>query len=154
MSSDRGVPNAMENVKAAGGVILRRAPGSGGEQQVLLIRRNGVWDLPKGKLEGGESIEECAIREVEEETGVKPLQLIQPLCETCHRYREGDLQIEKSTQWYLMSAGSESAFEQMVPQREEGITELRWESVERALEMVHFDNLKQVMQNVSETVSP
>ena len=142
-------------MKAAGGVIIRQSHGSERiQREVLLIRRNGVWDLPKGKLESGESIDECAIREVEEETGVKPLQLLQPLCETFHTYREDGTDIEKSTQWYLMSAEQEDAFQDMLPQREEGITELRWESVERALELVHYDNLKQVMQKVADAVSP
>ena len=142
-------------MKAAGGVIIRLCHGSERiQREVLLIRRNGVWDLPKGKLESGESIDECAIREVEEETGVKPIQLLQPLCETFHTYREDGTDIEKSTQWYLMSAEQEDAFQDMLPQREEGITELRWESVERALELVHYDNLKQVMQKVADAVSP
>ncbi len=142
-------------MKAAGGVIIRQSHGSERiQREVLLIRRNGVWDLPKGKLESGESIDECAIREVEEETGVKPLQLLQPLCETFHTYREDGTDIEKSTQWYLMSAEQEDAFQDMVPQREAGITELRWESIEPALELVHYDNLKQVMQKVADAVSP
>lgn len=141
-------------MKAAGGVIIRQNHDSKrAQQEVLLIRRNGVWDLPKGKLEESESIEECAIREVEEETGVKPLLLIEPLCETFHTYREEGTDVEKSTQWYLMKADQEDAFQEMSPQGEEGITDLRWESVESALELVHYDNLKLVMQKVAEAVS-
>lgn len=144
----------MMKIKAAGGVIVRKNHGSKGRQkEVLLIRRNGVWDLPKGKLEESESIEECAIREVEEETGVKPLQLIEPLCETFHTYSEGGTDIKKSTQWYLMKADQEDAFQKMSPQGEEGITDLRWESVESASALVQYDNLKLVMQKVAEAVS-
>lgn len=144
----------MMKMKAAGGVVIRESRAAGGvQQEVLLILRNGVWDLPKGKLEKGESIEECAVREVEEETGLKPLQLIRPLCETFHTYSEDGIDIEKCTQWYLMKADQQSAHKKMKPQIEEGITGLRWESPESALEMVYYDNLKQVMQKVAEAVS-
>lgn len=139
---------------AAGGVVVRRNRESiQNTSEALLIRRNGVWDLPKGKLEDDESIEECAIREVEEETGVTTLELNQFLCTTVHNYREYGESVEKTTYWYLMNADGEEAYHEMLPQKEEGITELCWESFESALEMVHYKNLKQVMQRVIETAS-
>lgn len=139
----------MIKLKAAGGVVVRENRESNQKAvEALLIRRNGVWDLPKGKLEEDESIEECAIREVEEETGITPLELNQFLCTTVHTYRERGESVEKTTYWYLMSAGDEGAYHMMSPQTEEGITGLRWEPLESALERVHYENLKQVMQKV------
>lgn len=141
----------MRKLKAAGGVIVRKNRESNQKvMEALLIRRNGVWDLPKGKLEEEESIEECAIREVEEETGVKPLALNQFLCTTVHTYREGEESVKKTTYWYLMSAVGEEAYLEMTPQTEEGITALRWEPLESALELVHYENLKEVIQKVLE----
>lgn len=141
----------MIKLKAAGGVVVRKIKESDQKAwEALLIRRNDVWDLPKGKLEDDESIEECAIREVEEETGVKPLELNQFLCTTVHTYRERGESVEKTTYWYLMSANGEEAYRKMSPQTEEGITSLRWEPLESALELVHYENLKQVMQKVLE----
>ncbi len=143
----------MIKLKAAGGVVIRNHRDSDQQaKEVLLIRRNGVWDLPKGKLESNESIEECAVREVEEETGVFPLRLLQPLCNTVHTYIEKLEKIEKTTHWYLMKAEGKSANQLGSPQTEEGITEVAWESLENALEMVHYDNLKDVMYEVMKVV--
>src|SRR4051812_48020306 len=57
-------------IRAAGGLVVN----DGGE--MLFIFRRGKWDLPKGKLEEGEDLEECAVREVEEETGLKNVKLL------------------------------------------------------------------------------
>ena len=141
----------MIKLKAAGGVVIRTNPETDQKgDEALLIRRNGVWDLPKGKLEENESIEECAVREVEEETGVYPLRLVEPLCSTVHTYSEKKELIEKTTYWYLMMAQNESAHQKVSPQLEEGITEVAWEPLVNALEMVHYDNLKEVMKKVIE----
>lgn len=130
-------------LKAAGGVLFRKR---GGVYEILLILRNGVWDLPKGKLEEGESIEECAVREVEEEVGARSLAIVKHLCDTYHEYREGSAQYGKTTYWYLMEALSEDSLLQMEPQEKEGITALEWVDAAVALERVHFDNLKQVVR--------
>src|SRR5215207_6225786 len=65
-------------VKAAGGVVIND------HAQLLMIHRKGKWDLPKGKLNKGEKLEDCAIREVEEETGLKKLKLLSPLTVSYH----------------------------------------------------------------------
>jgi 8-oxo-dGTP pyrophosphatase MutT (NUDIX family) len=139
----------MTQLKAAGGVLFRE---KGGLIEILLIHRNGVWDLPKGKLEEGESIEECAVREVEEETGADSLVIVSHLCDTYHEYSERSVNYGKTTYWYLMKPSSKESLLQIEPQQEEGITALKWVEACRAEEIVHFDNLKTVVRAFLETL--
>ncbi len=69
-------------VEAAGGLVANK------EDKILFIHRLGKWDLPKGKLEKGEGVKEAAVREVEEETGITDLELLDFLQETYHIYTE------------------------------------------------------------------
>lgn len=102
---------------AAGGWVLNDA------QEVLWIHRMGQWDLPKGKLEAGESIPECAVREVEEECGLTGVELISPLCETVHRYELNGSLAVKTTHWFLMRVAGLPA---LTPQKTEGISRAEW----------------------------
>jgi 8-oxo-dGTP pyrophosphatase MutT (NUDIX family) len=104
-------------VKAAGG-LLRNDEG-----RILMMLRRGKWDLPKGKLDPGETLEQCAVREVGEETGLHEVRLDGPLLVTYHTYDENGKHILKETHWYRMKA---SSTEPLVPQSEEQITGLRW----------------------------
>lgn len=104
-------------VKAAGGVVLDE------QGRLLAIRRLGLWDLPKGKVDPGESLAEAAVREVEEECGVRDLVLGDHLQRTWHTYPRNGRQYLKSTDWYLMRT---TAGQELVPQLEEGIEEVRW----------------------------
>lgn len=133
-------------VTAAGGVLYKTESST---KKVLLMKRNGVWDLPKGKLEIEEGIEECALREVEEETGAGKLTIEKFLCDTYHEYQRGGLKYGKSTHWYLMKTG-EPDFE-FRPQVEEGITELQWVELSKAKSMVHFENLVTVLDSIGGT---
>ncbi|MFR2525994.1 MAG: NUDIX domain-containing protein [Alistipes sp.] len=83
-------------VEAAGGVV-GDACGAW-----LMIFRNGRWDLPKGHWEPGETIEECAVREVGEETGVRGVRIVRPLCETFHAYPMRGRWELKRTRWFEM----------------------------------------------------
>ncbi len=104
-------------VEAAGGVVQSEAG------EVLLIRRNGRWDLPKGHREAGELLEACALRETEEETGVRATQILRKLCETWHAYdRYGPWEL-KLTHWYLLQGAQPTLLR---PQMEEGIEQVRW----------------------------
>ena len=103
-------------VEAAGGIVK-----SG--EEVVMIRRNERWDLPKGHQEEGEEPEECAAREVEEETGVKVATIDRWLSTTIHCYNLYGKWEMKQTVWYEMSAEQKSL---LVPQREEGIVEAKW----------------------------
>lgn len=109
-------------IPASGGLV-RNDSGS-----FLFIRRLGVWDLPKGKIEKNETPKNAAIREVEEECGISGLKIIKQLDSTFHIYRSPYLNfpdnlVLKETKWFLMSyAGCEIP----VPEREEDIEEVRW----------------------------
>ena len=102
----------------AGGGLVENEKG-----EILFMFRRGKWDLPKGKLDPGETLESCAVREVEEETGVGRLELIRFLIITEHEYEERGQCILKQTHWYLMKADSSQP---LIPQKEEDITELKW----------------------------
>ena len=104
-------------VQAAGGLVKNE------KDETLLIHRRGKWDLPKGKLDKGESLEECAIREVEEETGLKKIKLIAPLLITYHTYHEGTKFVLKESHWYMMKTKSD---QRLIPQTEEDIHEIKW----------------------------
>jgi 8-oxo-dGTP pyrophosphatase MutT (NUDIX family) len=104
-------------VQAAGGVAQNE------EKKLLMIFRRGKWDLPKGKLDKGERLEDCAIREVEEETGLQNIKLVSPLTITYHTYHEGARFILKESHWFTMQVKGE---QQPAPQIAEGITEVRW----------------------------
>ena len=105
---------------AAGGLV--RATNG----QLLLIFRRGKWDLPKGKLEEGEDIEACAVREIEEETGLDSMKIEDQLLVTYHSYYDGDAHILKESHWYLMSTDSVLA---LTPQTEEDIERCEWVAI-------------------------
>ena len=104
-------------VQAAGGLVLNE------KKEILLIFRRGKWDMPKGKLDKGEKLEDCAIREVEEETGLKKIELVSPLTTTYHTYHEGTKFILKESHWYMMNVEGDQI---LTPQTEEDIFEIRW----------------------------
>jgi 8-oxo-dGTP pyrophosphatase MutT (NUDIX family) len=104
-------------IKAAGGLIKNE------KDEVLFIFRRGKWDLPKGKLDKGETLEECAVREVGEETGVKNITLKKPLVTTYHTYNENGKHCLKESHWFNMQAKGKQT---LVPQQEEQITKLEW----------------------------
>jgi 8-oxo-dGTP pyrophosphatase MutT (NUDIX family) len=104
-------------VQAAGGLVFNE------KKEILMIFRRGKWDLPKGKLDAGEKLEDCALREVEEETGLKDIKLHDPLTVTYHTYHEGTKFILKETHWYRMKVKGPQS---LVPQTEEQILEIKW----------------------------
>jgi 8-oxo-dGTP pyrophosphatase MutT (NUDIX family) len=104
-------------IPAAGGLVYNQ------NRELLLIFRRGKWDLPKGKLDEGEALEDCALREVEEETGVGHLQLDKPLLLTYHTYLENGELVLKESHWYLMHCGNTP---QLVPQTDEDIEKCEW----------------------------
>lgn len=104
-------------INAAGGWVKNP------EGQSLFIKRLGRWDLPKGKMEKGESPEACALREVEEECGVKGLRIIKDLPCSYHIYACKHRWVLKRTYWYLMSTSYHGP---LVPQTKEDITEVHW----------------------------
>lgn len=109
--------NEFKKITAAGGVVVND------RVQILMIFRHKRWDLPKGKIEIGEKIEECAVREVTEECGIEPLTLKDKICSTFHIYPINSEWIIKESHWYEMAySGSQTP----KPQIEEDITIAEW----------------------------
>ncbi len=104
-------------VDAAGGLVKDE------KDRLLMIFRNKKWDLPKGHLEKGETIEYAAQREVVEETGIKNVSMGAPLGCTYHMYEERKKWFVKRTYWFEMSCHSAVS---LIPQTEEGITQIEW----------------------------
>lgn len=104
-------------VEAAGGVVVDDCGAC------LMILRNARWDLPKGHWEPGETIEECAVREVEEETGVRGVRIVRPLCRTLHAYSMRGRWELKRTHWFAMRLEGHCVLR---PQHEEGIERAVW----------------------------
>ena len=103
-------------LKAAGGIVKNK------EDKILMMLRLKKWDLPKGKLDKGESSKMAALREVEEECGVKA-KLGEKVCTTFHTYTYKNIDILKQTKWYEMGLLDDS---KMKPQAEEDIEKLEW----------------------------
>ncbi len=111
---------------------------------ILFIYRNGKWDLPKGKIDGKETIEAAALREVEEETGVKDLKIIKPLETTYHIFKRNGRYRTKITYWFEMRSSYNGA---LVPEEFEGITKVEWlnaEQTKNALEN-SYANIRELM---------
>lgn len=121
-------------IKAAGGLIKNL------RGEILLIFRRGKWDLPKGKLDEGETIAECAKREVQEETGLQQIEVGNLLQITYHTYIQFGKPILKETHWFAMtSIGNEN----LIPQTEEDITQIIW---------VKKGDLKKYIENTFPTI--
>ncbi|MCK3682580.1 NUDIX domain-containing protein [Maribellus sp. YY47] len=135
--------SALLNIDAAGGVVKRKG-------QLLFIFRNGKWDLPKGKIDKGESAEEAALREVEEECGITGHSIVKPLPPTFHIYQspykdtKGEW-IFKQTHWFEMEYNGQK---DGLPEAEEGISEVRWFHPSELDEVLSntYDNLKELIQ--------
>lgn len=121
-------------VEAAGGVVLNP------KGELLMILRNKRWDLPKGHIEIYEDQEQCAVREVEEETGVGDLSIVRHLCDTLHFYFVSQRWELKRTYWYEMCTQSTNTLK---PQTEEGIEQVVWCSAEQVA-----DNMKSTFPTI------
>ncbi len=106
-----------QQISAAGGLVRNT------HDEYLWIRRLGIWDLPKGKVEKNETTELAAIREVEEECGIHNLILGKFIAKTYHTYPMNGNIVLKTTYWYSMFY---EGHEKLLPQTEEDITEVIW----------------------------
>ena len=129
-------------VDAAGGVVYNN------KNQLLMIFRNGKWDLPKGKLEIGEDIENCATREVEEECGVHDLVIIKKIKDTYHTYKIGSKKILKKTTWFMMRTDFKG---NLSPQINEGISKAVWLNSDQVEEKISntYANIIDVLNEIS-----
>jgi len=122
-------------VEAAGGMVFNN------KREILFIRRNSKWDLPKGKIEKGESHTEAALREVEEETGVKGLEIKKFLKTTYHVFKRNEKFKLKITYWYEMYTTYDGPLE---PQENEGIKKVKWKNFEKSQRALQdsYENIK------------
>ena len=128
----------LPNVVAGGGKVIND------KGEILFIFRNGKWDLPKGKIDGKETIEAAALREVEEETGVKKLKITKPLETTYHIFKRNGRHRLKITYWFEMYSNYKG---KLVPEEIEGITKVEWlnpEQTQKALEN-SYANIKELI---------
>jgi 8-oxo-dGTP pyrophosphatase MutT (NUDIX family) len=116
------ITKTVQVIEAAGGLVKNE------RKEYLFIYRNDKWDLPKGKIEKGEKIKECAVREVEEECGITVKKLGKKIGKTYHAYiYKGEVVLKKSY-WFKMKCEGQ---DKLKPQKEEGITDARWFTPEK-----------------------
>ncbi|ADV49621.1 NUDIX hydrolase [Cellulophaga sp. E16_2] len=122
-------------VVAAGGVVTNKAG------KVLFIYRNDKWDLPKGKLDKGETLEECAVREVEEETGVQGLKIENILKTTYHVFKRNGKYKLKQVHWFAMNTSYKG---ELVGQLDEGIVKVKWKGPKKIAKALQnsYTNIK------------
>ena len=125
----------LPNVVAAGGKVFNA------ENDILFIYRNDKWDLPKGKIEGNETIEKTALREVMEETGVSGLEITKPLETTYHIFKRNGNHKLKITYWFEMKTTFTG---NLYAQEDEGITKVEWLNEIKTLEALEnsYANIK------------
>lgn len=137
----RALKTLTTEVVAAGGFV--RNPSG----EALFIHRRGNWDLPKGKIDAGETPEIAAVREVEEECGVSGLTITGPLPNTYHIYPEKGQLILKTTHWFSMVTDDSS---KLVPQAEEGIDDAQWVARKHWRELVRntYPNITELVEYI------
>ncbi|MEX0981463.1 MAG: NUDIX domain-containing protein [Bacteroidales bacterium] len=109
--------SCFDYIEAAGGLVMRP------DGKFLVMKRSGLWDLPKGKLGKDETSERAALREVSEETGLNELQIIKPVLSTYHTYQVTEDMLLKKTKWYEMLYTGKA---DPVPEIAENISEIQW----------------------------
>ena len=131
-------------VKAGGGCVCTA-------EDLLIIKRLGVFDLPKGHQESHETIEQCAVREVEEECGLEQVSITAPLHSTFHIYQRNDCWYLKKTYWYMMSCPTEQTLR---AQTEEDIEAVFWHPLGQLDSIVSqtYPSLEQVFEEVKAIV--
>ena len=147
-------PEALQNVRpyvpphpvtAAGGYVACPLDEA---VALLVIFRRGVWDLPKGKCDPGETVEECGRREVREEVSIDALQTVRALGTTQHGYeRDGRYEV-KTTHWFLMRTPERS----FKPERREGIERVAWARWEVVRRHLGYDTLRDHMDRCATEV--
>lgn len=129
---------------SAGGVVYR--PGESGPSVLLIKDPYMNWGLPKGHIEGAETPEQAALREVEEETGLTNLSSVAQLPTIDWYFRDRGKLVHKFCHFFLIASPAGDA----VPQLEEGITEVTWISFDKAVELVSYANARDVIRIAAE----
>lgn len=129
-----------KKIKAAGGVVFNE------ENEILVMFRRGFWDLPKGKIDPGETKKQAAVREVEEETGISNIKLGKKICRTLHTYKNKEKRVLKYSFWYKMQAPKTK----LIPQTEEDIERCEWLKMKDFLKNYSpiYKNIQEVLDSV------
>lgn len=130
-------------IEAAGGVVRNNKTDA-----LLFIFRNGIWDLPKGKIENGETPQEGALREIEEECCIRNMEIESQLSPTYHIYFAYEKYWIKKTYWFALT----SSQIELQPQKEENISEATWFS-ENKIESVRKNTFKSILDVIDEYLS-
>ena len=139
---------SLYEINEAGGGLIRNDFG-----EYLFIFRRGFWDLPKGKIEEGETKKQAAIREVIEETGLKKVDLLRKICVTKHTFRNRlGKRIIKKSHWYLMH----SQKQELKPQNSEDIEKAVWMEIDEFRKQCHpvYGNIMDVLDAMEKEFSP
>ena len=128
-------------VEAAGGVV------ADSEGRVAMIHRRGRWDLPKGHRDAGESLAECAAREIEEECGLSQLAVDKELCSTLHIYDTYGRWELKRTTWFAVRALGSTA---TTPQTDEDIALVEWCPIDEAMRRAEHESYPTIAQVMHE----
>lgn len=128
-------------IQAAGGVVYNE------NNEVLVIKRKGKWDIPKGKIEEGEDIRDGAIREVEEECNIQAPRIQKKLLTTYHMYVLENEPVVKETHWFEMAVNGN---DRLIPQTQESITEVKWMKRDNMDEVFHntFGSIKELLRYI------
>ena len=125
--------NNFTRITAAGGIVM-----TPDRKHILMIRRQGMWDLPKGKIEAEEQAKAAAIREVEEETNCQNLKVIKSYDITTHLFNKKQKLYLKTTHWFLMEAPKEQNF---IAQKVENIEKVSWKTINNVLNLYPIHRL-------------
>ena len=128
-------------VEAAGGVV------ADSKGRVAMIHRRGRWDLPKGHRDAGESLAECAAREIEEECGLSQLAVDEELCSTLHIYDTYGRWELKRTTWFAVRALGSTA---TTPQADEDIALVEWCPIDEAMRRAEHESYPTIAQVMHE----
>ena len=126
-------------IEAAGGVVKNG-------NKTLVMYRLKTWDLPKGKIDKGETPPQAAVREINEETGLKNVQIGELITETFHTYELKNKRILKKTYWFHMNTKET----ELVPQTEENIEQIKWVDIDAFLanEKNIYPNIREVFHQL------
>lgn len=126
-------------IKAGGGIVTNS------KGKILMMKRRGKWDIPKGKKEKGENIAVCALREVEEETGVKKLFLERFRTKTYHIFKQDGEYFLKETFWYDMTTKYKG---ELKAQTEEDIEKVAWKTEEEVRDLLKksYKNIQKIFE--------
>ncbi len=131
---------------ASGGIVVNK------QNQLLMIKKNNIWDLPKGKVDFSESYKSAALREVHEETNVKCVIINQDIYCTSHIYRDdytNNQLVLKITYWFPMSLISTGVLK---PQKSEGITSVVWVCLNTEFKKDTYASIIDLLKNQIELI--